>query len=91
MQLPACVILPFRQNMFSEEYNLTYLLHIEVFLYVFYWQTSQITSFCEFQQTLNSTDGLIEESWSYDFVSMYPTRFSIDFCADQVSDVLARG
>ncbi len=45
VQLPAIVILPFRQNMFSEEYNLTFLLHIEVFLYIFYWQTSHITSF----------------------------------------------
>gem|GEM_PF-3577692 len=54
VKMRAFVILPFQQNMFSEEYNLTYLLHIEVFLYVFYWQTSNITSFREFQQTLSS-------------------------------------
>ncbi len=34
----------------------------------------------------NITDGLIEGSWSCDLVSMYPTRFSSDFCEDQVSD-----
>ena len=35
---PAFIILPFWQNTFSEAYNLTHLLHIEVFLYVFYLQ-----------------------------------------------------